>query len=223
MAGSIQLTEPRDEPLALSEVKDYLRIDDQVDDNLVRGLIIAARTWCEEYTGRALITRDVQMFLDGISEADIPLFEGTRTGPYLTHYKNFIELDVSPVQSVTVVNTFDDADNEGVWDASNYFLDRIRDVARLVLRDGGTFPTDLRRSNGIAVTYKAGYGDFPTDVPEAIRVALLQFITHLYEHRGDDEGQALNPPAMIKTLLQPYRILRYGVSPFGVRYAAGIR
>ena len=91
------------------------------------------------------------------------------------------------------------------------------------MRDGGTWPTDLRNANGIEVLYIAGYGDTRATIPEPIRVAMLEYIAFLYEHRGDDEGRALNPPMMIRSLLQPYVIMRYGVSPFNGGMAVGYR
>jgi uncharacterized phiE125 gp8 family phage protein len=88
------------------------------------------------------------------------------------------------------------------------------------LRDGGTWPTDLRNANGIQVNYTAGYGSSTTDVPEAIRIAIQQYALNMYEHRGDDEGRALNPPMLVQNLLQPYKITRYGVSSLEAKYYA---
>ena len=65
MAGIETVTAAADEPLGLTEVKDYLRLDDQVDDNFVRTFIIAAREWAENYTNRAFITRTLRFHIDG--------------------------------------------------------------------------------------------------------------------------------------------------------------
>ena len=223
MAGIETVTAAADEPLGLTEVKDYLRLDDQVDDNFVRTFIIAAREWAENYTNRAFITRTLRFHIDGVREANRDLWEGGKVGPYQTFYKNFIEIPHPPLIAVSSVKYFDDSDNESTWATSNYYVDSIRQPARIVLRDGGTFPTDLRNANGIQVNYTAGYGSTPSDVPEAIRVAMLQYCLFLYEHRGDFERYpAPAMPNSIRQLLQPYQIMRFGDHPYNKGYAVGI-
>ncbi len=222
MSGLTVVTAPADEPLGMTEVKDFLRLDDQVDDSFVRSFIIAAREWVENYTGRALITRTLKLSLDGVREADTALWEGTKVGPYQTFYKNYIEVPQPPLIAVSSIVYYDDSDNQSTWASSNYYVDSVREPGRIVLRDGGTFPTDLRNANGIEVNYTAGYGTTPSSIPEALRVAMLQYIMHLYEHRGDDEGRAVEFPPLIRSLVQPYKIMRYGDHAFNKGYASGI-
>ncbi len=221
MSGITEITKPADEPVTLSEIKDYLRLDDQVDDGLLRGLIITARNHAETYTGRNLIQRTMKLSLDGLTEIERPLKEGFATGPFMAHYRNYIELPMGKIQSVTQVKYYDDGDNESTWATSNYYVDTAREPGRIVLRDGGNFPTDLRKANGIEVTYVGGYGENPTDVPESIRTAILQQVTFMYEHRGDFERfPPPKPPVIINQLLQPYKIMRFSNTATGYAYAA---
>lgn len=214
MSGLTITTAPQNEPLDAAETISYLRIDSGVDTTLVDNLIQAARFWVEDYTNRTLLTTVFTLSLDAIGEVDTPLKEGFHTGYSDTPRVNYIELPRSPVQSVTSIISYADDNTATTLAASNYFVDTVRVPARVVLRDGGTWPTDLRNANGIEVLYTAGYGDSRSSIPEPIRVAMLEYIAHLYEHRGDDEGRALNAPPLIRSLLQPYIIMRYGVSPF---------
>ena len=140
------------------------------------------------------------------------------TAPFKIYTNNFIELPRPPTSSVTHVKSYDDADTATTWATSNYYVDTVRNPARIVLRDGGTWPTDLRASNGVEVQYVAGYGSSRSDIPEPIRMAVLQYVAHLYEHRGDTEAKTVEPPAMLKSLLQPYKIDRFGVSMYGKTY-----
>lgn len=223
MSGLTVVTKPADEPLGLTEVKDFLRLDDQIDDGFIRGFIIAARNFAENYTGKALITRTLKFSIDGISEIDTGLWEGMKTGPYMTYYQDYIELPVAPAIAVSSIVYYDDADTQSTWSSSAYYVDTVRDPARVVLRDGQSFPTNLRKANGMEITYTAGYGSYPTDIPEAIRVAMLQFITFLYEHRGDFERfPPPKPPLIIESLLNPYKTLRFGTSPYMATYKSGI-
>ena len=107
--------------------------------------------------------------------------------------------------SVTSVSTFDDSDTETTMAASKYYVDTAREPARVVLRQGETFPTALRVANAIKVVYVAGYSS-QYSIPEPIRMGILQHIAHLYEHRGDMyEAQSAYPP-MLRSLYAPYVI-----------------
>lgn len=222
MSGLSVTTEPSIEPLTSAETVSYLRVDDGVDTTLISNLIKASRIWTENYTNRTLINTVYKLSLDGVGYYDVPIKEGIYTGAYKVPYLDYLELPRSPVSAVSSIVYYDDSDNQSTWASSNYYVDTVREPARVVLRDGGTWPTDLRNANGIEVNYTAGYGTATTDVPEAIRVAMLEHISFLYEHRGDDEkqgfGTGLKTSPMVKSLLQPYVIMRYGVSAFGRGY-----
>jgi len=215
MSGLSVVTAATDLPLSMTETKEYLRLDEQVDDLLIRGLILSANEFVENITHRSLITRTLKLSIDATYRDDIPIRSGVYTAPYKSFYKSFIELPNAPVQSVTHVKYFNDSDVESTWATSNYYVDIEREPARIVLRDGGTFPTDLRKSNGLEVTYLAGYGNNPSDIPETLRLAMLQYVTFLYEHRGDFERfPPPQPPSIMQTLLQPYKIYKFGDSSF---------
>ena len=110
-----------------------------------------------------------------------------------------------PIQSVTSVSTFDDADNETTMASSRYYVDNVREPSRIVLRQGETFPTALRVANAIKVVFVAGYANAYA-VPEPIRMGMLQHIAFLYEHRGDMYEAASPMPPMIKNMYAPYVI-----------------
>lgn len=202
-------TPPTVEPLNLQEVKDYLRLEDASDERVLTALIETARMFCEEYTGRALMTQTITMMLDGVDELADPLWEGWKTGPYLNHYKNYINIGKSPVQSITHVKTYDDLDNATTFASSKYYSDLNRDPARVVLRKGETFPTTLRVADAIEVQYVAGYSNANL-VPAPLKVGMLQHIAYLYEQRGDmgDYLQTRELPPSIKMLYAPFVIHR---------------
>ena len=219
MSGLTVTTPPSALPIGEVETRNYLRIDTDVDTNLVTALMTAARDWAENFTNRTLINTTYTLSLDAIGERDQFLREGMFTGAYQIPYLNYIELPRSPVASVTHIKSFNDANTESTLAASNYYSDLVREPARVVLRDGGSWPTDLRNANGIEVQYVAGYGSSGADVPEPIRVAMFEYVTFLYEHRGDFERfPPPRPPVSMQMLLQPYVIMRYGVSAFGGGY-----
>ena len=207
MAGIQITTAPTQEPVSLQEVKEYLRVEDNTDERILRPFIETARKFAEEHTGRSLMTQTVSFFTDAYDELADPLFEGFRTGPYLNYYKNYINLPTAPVVSVSSVSTFADDDTETTMAASRYYVDNVREPARIVLRNGETFPTALRVANAIKVVFVAGYSSAFT-VPEPISMGMLQHIAYLYEHRGDMYEAQKPLPSVIRTLYAPYVIHR---------------
>ena len=225
MSGLIEVAGPTVEPISRIEAREHLRLDDDVDDSQIRSYILAARVWVENYLGRALITRSMRQMIDSAPTTANNNFDGFRQAHQntLASGQSFIELAMSPVSAVTSVKYYNDAGTESTWDTSNYYVDTARDVGRIVLLDSGSWPTDLRGANGLEINFVAGYGASPSHVPEAIRVAILQYVTFLYEHRGDFERfPPPQPPAVLRTLLNPYKIMRFGSTPFSPVLSSGI-
>ena len=205
MAGLTVSTEPTQEPVTLQEVKEYLRLEDSVDERNLQPIVEASRKYAEEYLNRALMSQTITLSLDTTSDMDDPLWEGMRTAPYMNSHKNYIVLPKSPVASVTSVVTYDDSDTATTFAASKYYVDTAREPARIVLRTGETFPTALRVANAIVVIYVAGVTS-PYNIPEPIRMGILQHIAYLYEHRGDMYSPIAAVPPMLQMLYSPYRI-----------------
>jgi len=216
------LTPPAVEPVLLADAKQQARIDTTADDALVSNLITGARQWGEKFTGRALITQTWQLAIDLLPDATEKWWDGERQGPITgLDSVNTISLPRAPLQSVTSVQYFDNADTPTVWPASNYFVDTVREPGRLALRLGAVWPVPQRLTNGIVITYVAGYGNDGASVPETIKTALRQLVAHWYEHRGDAataasaRGSTIMPavpvPLVIEALLEPYRIRYSGV------------
>lgn len=212
------VTPPAAEPVLLADVKLHARIDTTADDTLVTNLMTGARQWAEHYTGRAIINQTWQMALDIWPAADQEWWDGIREGPISGFERTtYISLPRPPLVSVTSVQYFDNTDTPTLWPSSNYFVDTVRQPGRLALRLGATWPVPSRLSNGIVITYVAGYGSDGTNVPEPMKTAIRQLVTHWYEHRGEatigSSGRgmasafnAVNVPMVIQALLDPYRI-----------------
>ena len=214
MGGQSVTTGASIDPLTYAEIRDYLRLDEGVDETLLITLVKMATQYVEKCTGRALINRTITLFIDGIDEVDVALYEGTRVGPDLSIRKRYIELPTTPVSSVSSISSFGDDDTESTYASTKYYVDTVREPARVYLRDGEAWPTSLRVANGLKIVYVAGYGANRSDIPEAIRLGILNIIAFNYEHRGDFEG-VLRQPAMVQSLLQPYRKLSFTNNPFG--------
>ncbi len=202
------VTSPALEPVTVDEIKAQARIDTSAEDTLIGGLITAARQWIEFYTSRALLEQTWRFSFDNWPQQMRDAWEGYERGfSSPLDEAAFIVLPRPQLMAVTSVQVFDEDDVGTVWDSSNYFVDTDSTPGRLALRSGARWPVASRRANGICIEYKAGYGDARADVPEAVRLAVMQLATHWYEHRGD--GTAANGasvPHGVKALLCPYRL-----------------
>jgi hypothetical protein len=63
----------------------------------------------------------------------------------------------------------------------------------------------------IVITYRAGFGELSTDVPEAIRSGIVIIAAYIYAHRGACEASEALKMSGAAILLQPWRV-RAGVA-----------
>lgn len=211
MSGLVVTTAPTGETLTEAEIRNYLRVDDVNELSTLQLLRVAARRFFESYTGRSVLTQTLTLFIDSINEVNEPLYDGFYSKPDIDFYKNYLVLPSPPVQSVTHVKTYDDSDNATTLAASKYYLDKVREPARIVLRTGETWPSALRVANSIEVQYVAGYGAAAA-VPQDIKVGMLMHMAYMYDQRGDMKNyqETINVPPMVKTLYQPFKVLDGG-------------
>lgn len=186
-------TAPASEPVTAAEVKNYAKIDSGVttDDTLIDALITAARLRCEQYTRRALINQTWDLGLDYVPTCD------------------FIELPKAPLSSVTSVTSYVDGDTATVFSASNYNVNTWSQPGKIILRHDAVWPDgELRTSNPMVIRFVAGYGASASNVPAALRAAILQMVLAWYENRGDEaQSDAMAIPAAAKALMNPYRVI----------------
>lgn len=186
------ITAPAAEPVSTSEAKSHLRVDTTADDTYIGTLITVARQNVESHLRRALISQTWEVVLD-----DFPA--------------GVIRLPKPPLASVTSIKYTDDEGNESTYSSANYVVDSDTEPGRVVLKSGQTWPAvTLAAANGVRVRYVAGYGAAGSNVPQAIRQAILLVIGSLYENREDvlvAQGVSIGVlPFGVVALLAPYRI-----------------
>ncbi len=198
--------------VATSEQKSFMRVDFNDDDTLIGELIKVAQNNVEEYTGRAITQQTLQLFLDRLPYyRDENLREGVYTAPDLNVSADYIVLPKPPVASITHVKYYSNDNTASTFAASNYFADVDSTSARVVLKNGVSWPTltELRQANAYEVQYVAGYGANASDVPTPIIQAIKLLTTHLYENREMVTSMSVNSiPYTVGQLLQPYRVIR---------------
>jgi uncharacterized phiE125 gp8 family phage protein len=186
--NSILIDGPAVEPVTLPEMKAYLRLDDddEAQDDLIAGLVKAARLTVEAAARRVLIEQRWRVMLDRWPEDAAVI------------------LPLSPVIAIDGIKIYDaeGAATEIPADAidSDLLSDPPRVAVSQALEPG-------RVHNGIAIDLRAGYGATPDAVPATLRLAIKILVAHWFENRGDIPGEQILPPEAL-TLLAPFQRAR---------------
>lgn len=181
-------TAPTETPVSLAEVKAQLRVEHDEEDAILGGMIAAATAEIDGRDGflrRSLCTQTWDFFLKRF-----PLHER-------------ICLPFPPVQTVTYVKYYDDANVEQTFDPANYEVVTVAEQAYIYLAYNASWPGTYERQQAISIRYVAGYGAAAA-VPKNIRAAIFLRVGELYANRGDGEwkGDMTEP---CKRLLSPSR------------------
>lgn len=194
------ITEPTAEPVSIDEARTHLGLvayttDGHPHDAMVEGMISAARTWAEEWSGLSLTIKRYELALDKFPADEI-------------------ELPMAPVIDITSVTYVDPDLVVQTISATNYVLDSHQRPAWLLPAINFTWPASAAVVNAVKVRYRSGFVPAPdTDEPEAqllpaaIKATMLLLLTDLYENRGQTiAGSFGEMPIGVKSLLRPYRV-----------------
>ncbi len=192
--------------VSLVEAKEALRIDSSTEDTLITRLIYTATNYFEMITGRDLINKTYKCYLNNFPSANNPIPFG-----YVYNQPFGIRILKSKLQSITHIKYYVD----GVlttWNSSNYYITDENDYAAIYLVDGQSWPTDAdNRMQSVVITFVAGYGTAASDIPYDIKQELLQYVTYLYENRGDcDCSDSRGYPESARVLWTPRIIMWLG-------------
>jgi len=178
----VRTTDATTEPITATELKAHLRIDHTDEDTMISSMITAARQIAEEYCQRTFITSTWKLYLNSFNQ-------NTDT----------IELPMGQVLSVVGIDYAVSAAHDTEWDSANYYTGLETDIGLIVAKDGWPDNED-EIPNGIEIEYTAGYGALASNVPQAIKSAILIIAADLYEHRETFEQVKTRP-----VMYGPYR------------------
>ncbi len=170
----ILVTDSLIEPITLQEVKTYLRIDTNDYDNILTPLIKTVRQLAEKITGRDFINKTWKTYLDCFPQCGI-------------------EIKKSKLQSITSIKYYSDS-VQIILDPSVYYITDESTYASIYLACNKFYPkTDHCRRQAIEITFVSGYGLLASDVPQALRQAMITHVAYLFNNTGDcaDDGAAL--------------------------------
>jgi hypothetical protein len=154
------------------------------EEALINMYLKSARKDAEKNMGRALISQSWTLTLDRWPGTQGDWWEDLHN-PASDRSDTWVELPNPPLISITSVNTYDVDDvATPITVADVFYVDTNREPGRLCLRSGQSWPSDTRLCSRIEIIYKAGYGTTVDDVPEDIRLGIMQHGMWEYEHRG---------------------------------------
>lgn len=195
MTKNILISGPSEPVVTTAELKEYLRVDTTADDSRIAVMEAAAVRSLENYLDQKFITQTWDVYLDRWPVVkNNKWWDGVRDtaiSEIFTMDRN-ITLPIGRAQSVSQFSTYDDQ-NEYAENISDYVIDTFGDRARIGLKLGAVWPTTiLRANNGIRFRVICGYGS-AANIPAEIKMAVMEFVSHMYENRGDQEKMTIPP------------------------------
>lgn len=165
---------PHGYPVTLDEAKAFLRLTHVVEDAVIETLIAAATNTLELYVNRRFLTQTLASlvpFRPGRQRSHRGLqrvwYMGGRTLFYLP---------LGPTQRVKSVSLITASGEATPLEDRRVHINPHEDPAFIIL--------DVDEGWGACVEYVVGYGDQKESIPAALRLALLQWIAVLYDHRS---------------------------------------
>ena len=176
--------------VGLQEAKDYLRVDYDLEDDVIDTAILAVQDQLvppEGWLGRALT--------DTTYRLDLPEFASE------------IVLPAPPFQSI---ESFEYVDTDGELQSVDADLYTVAggDPAVIVLGRNKTWPGDVdcTRPDAVQITFKAGYGS-STDVPSVIRQWIMYQVAQIHDLRQPVVvGTIISQTPFIRDMLESWRV-----------------
>lgn len=215
MYRPVLVTAPVIKPVTRTEAKAALDIGYTDKDTLIDGLIAAATSYLDGWSGilgRALCEQTWRQDYDGYG-----CYESGRRVEHRYSYGAKLRLPLFPVISVTSVKYLDTSAVEQTISSSNYSLKNDDEGAYIQFISTFAFPNLYIEPASLYATYKAGYADAGTSpnltstVPDAIRQAMFLLIRHWFDNpNAVIVGQTIEEvPFAVRALLDPYRRIRF--------------
>lgn len=188
------ITPPAVLPISLEEVKEHLKLDpsDDTQDDYLTFLTTSVTKYAENYTKRTFIN--------------------TKFRTYRDIFENYIKLRRSKLQTLELFEYLVDDVYTAVSSDYYYITDETA-FSRIALKDGEEYPTDIdSRMQAIKIEFIAGYGATGADVPQDLRLAMLNHIAKVYENRGDCDSDSSTDvieqflPQLSRGIYEMYRI-----------------
>jgi uncharacterized phiE125 gp8 family phage protein len=173
--------------VTLEEVKGHLRVEHSDEDAYITTLIKVATEYCENFIGRFIKQRIVEIILD-------------------TFPSKVLKLPITPILDVNSIHYTNSKEEEIYIEPSNYV--KILETQPPIIVHKDKWPKDVIDIPGkVRIEVKAGY----ETVPQSIKQAVLLLCGHFYENREavSKKGEFKELPFSVSALLYPYKVFRW--------------
>lgn len=128
----------------------------------------------------------------------------------LNCFPTVIEIPLPPCRTVQAVTYLDLQGIQQTLDPSQYSVIGLNSLDKALMspKVKGRWPATARQSGAVTITFQAGFGDDPDDIPPAITAALLEIIGTRYAFRetvSANAGFSILPDSACRAL-DRYRV-----------------
>lgn len=179
------------DPLLLADLKAHLNISGTDDDAELTRLIKAVADITEKITGRDLITKTYNAYID-----------------YFPCSYATLEIRKSKLQNITSIKYYTGRVLT-LWDASNYYNTNTNYYSQVCLVDGKTYPDTDYRKQAVKIEFTSGYGVDNTYIPEGLKQAMYRLCAFLFENKGDcnDCGTITTAKELLQSYILPSMLI----------------
>lgn len=173
------IVQPVVEPVTLNEFKAHLRVDSDDEDDLLVGLVSAARGYAERRIDRHLIDTRLEMRLDTFPaeiEIRLPRPPFSPTAGRQTIEIEYIDPALNTHSLAEAVPNFQST-------GAHFLANRAAVPAIVTPNINGFWPVTGPVRSAVTIRWWAGFGASPNDVPRGIRAAILMLAAHWYANR----------------------------------------
>jgi uncharacterized phiE125 gp8 family phage protein len=182
------ITAPSKPYMDLDLIKTHLKIDNNDEDTYLEFLGNAVFIFAEQQTRRTLLTTEYETFRDSFATRGF-------------------EIRKTPMQQVSKLEYRDQStDSWEILHTDKYVVTDENYYSRIIRANNQQWPIEYDRGQqNIKITFTAGYGDNFEDIPDDLKLAMLNHVARVHDDRGDcDIERAL--PLTSDAIYNKYRV-----------------
>lgn len=205
---------PTQHAITRSQAKAQLRIksDEVSEDKIIDIIILVATRVIEKMARRQFVTATYIKSLDefqddrNIKHPEDNLHHHHHNGDH----NNIIILEHPPLQELVSIDYIDVDGNQQSVDLNDVQVDTFKEPGRIAPAFGKSWPAARKQFSSVLITYKAGFGDDASFIPDDIRGALLILISHYFDNRDlvltTNDVEQIEFPTGLSTIIDQFAL-----------------
>ena len=204
--------------ITTAEAKEFLRVTHSAEDTMIDSMVNGAVEVAQNYMNRKILEYEYTLFMEDWNDVYVSnsyastyrdiLTNETIYGGYYSKFTGLPQIILPfPLASTTFIVKYTDVNrvSQVLTTSFNLFVYENQ-KGFLELKDTETLPEVYPIASAIEITFTAGMARLASDVPDAIKQAILLILGKMYELREDSVSRL---PKASEYILDPYRIKTY--------------